>query len=69
MKKRTTRYRVKVRYRPRDASLVKPVPLDTQRAEIRHIVKMSKKGYVTRNSPCPCGSGKRFKRCCMLKVQ
>lgn len=20
---------------------------------------------VTRNSPCPCGSRKRFKRCCM----
>jgi uncharacterized protein YecA (UPF0149 family) len=20
---------------------------------------------VSRNSPCPCGSGKRFKRCCM----
>lgn len=21
--------------------------------------------YVSRNSPCPCGSRKRFKRCCM----
>lgn len=22
---------------------------------------------VSRNSPCPCGSRKRFKRCCMTK--
>jgi uncharacterized protein YecA (UPF0149 family) len=21
-----------------------------------------------RNSPCPCGSGKKFKKCCMCKV-
>ncbi|MGO8949866.1 MAG: SEC-C metal-binding domain-containing protein, partial [Ktedonobacterales bacterium] len=21
-----------------------------------------------RNSPCPCGSGKRYKRCCGAKV-
>jgi uncharacterized protein YecA (UPF0149 family) len=24
---------------------------------------------VSRNSPCPCGSGKRFKRCCMTPHQ
>jgi preprotein translocase subunit SecA len=23
---------------------------------------------VGRNEPCPCGSGKKFKNCCMLKV-
>ncbi len=23
---------------------------------------------VSRNSPCPCGSGKKFKRCCALSV-
>jgi hypothetical protein len=22
---------------------------------------------VSRNEPCPCGSGKKFKRCCMQK--
>jgi len=22
-----------------------------------------------RNEPCPCGSGKKFKHCCMLKSQ
>ena len=23
---------------------------------------------VGRNEPCPCGSGKKFKKCCMLEV-
>lgn len=23
---------------------------------------------VSRNSPCPCGSGKRFKRCCKTEA-
>ncbi|HIT54889.1 TPA: SEC-C domain-containing protein, partial [Candidatus Galligastranaerophilus intestinigallinarum] len=22
---------------------------------------------IGRNDPCPCGSGKKFKKCCMLK--
>src|SRR5690606_20413740 len=24
-------------------------------------------GQVGRNDPCPCGSGKKYKKCCMLK--
>lgn len=23
-------------------------------------------GKIGRNDPCPCGSGKKFKRCCLL---
>ena len=23
------------------------------------------RNWISRNSKCPCGSGKRFKRCCM----
>ena len=33
----------------------KPVPVGTLRANQR----------VGRNDPCPCGSGKKFKRCCL----
>ena len=22
--------------------------------------------HVSRNDPCPCGSGKKFKRCCLV---
>jgi len=24
---------------------------------------------IGRNAPCPCGSGKKYKRCCLLKEQ
>ncbi|UTR13771.1 SEC-C domain-containing protein [Salipaludibacillus sp. LMS25] len=24
---------------------------------------------IKRNAPCPCGSGKKYKKCCLLKVQ
>ena len=26
-----------------------------------------KKGKVGRNDPCPCGSGKKYKKCCLAK--
>jgi uncharacterized protein YecA (UPF0149 family) len=25
-----------------------------------------KLGNITRNGPCPCGSGRKLKRCCMV---
>jgi preprotein translocase subunit SecA len=28
---------------------------------------VSKEPKVGRNDPCPCGSGKKFKKCCLLK--
>jgi hypothetical protein len=28
---------------------------------------MADKGKVGRNDPCPCGSGKKYKRCCMAR--
>ena len=34
--------------------------------DIRSILKKIKVG---RNSPCPCGSGKKFKRCCLDKIR
>ncbi len=27
------------------------------------------RGMVSRNSPCPCGTGLRFKRCCMYGLK
>ncbi len=27
----------------------------------------SKKPKIGRNDPCPCGSGKKYKKCCMNK--
>jgi len=28
-----------------------------------------KNGKVGRNDPCPCGSGKKFKKCCIVKIK
>lgn len=42
--------------------LIDPANL-TPRA--RRELERSGRTMVSRNSPCPCGSRKRFKRCCM----
>jgi len=26
-------------------------------------------GRIGRNAPCPCGSGKKFKRCCLKSIK
>ena len=31
------------------------------------IVNLDKKKKIGRNDPCPCGSGKKYKKCCWLK--
>ena len=36
---------------------------DSSKAE-KNRPTVIKKGGVARNAPCPCGSGKKFKRCC-----
>ena len=42
-----------------------------KRREIKNAYRDSvivvKKEKIGRNDPCPCGSGKKFKKCCMLK--
>jgi len=30
--------------------------------------EQQRRGRVGRNEPCPCGSGKKFKRCCLRPV-
>lgn len=32
-----------------------------------HVVPVSSSAKVGRNDPCPCGSGKKYKKCCMDK--
>lgn len=31
---------------------------------IRYFGKIAHKGEMLRNAPCPCGSGKKYKKCC-----
>jgi len=48
-------------------TVVNCIPLENLSPKVREMVERTGKGWVTRNSRCPCGSGKRFKKCCMMK--
>ena len=37
---------------------------EAQRWRQEHTIKAPEKPAIDRNDPCPCGSGKKFKRCC-----
>jgi len=39
------------------------------REEMLRVVGPTKKAAVGRNAPCPCGSGKKYKKCCFGKVE
>lgn len=28
---------------------------------------VTKRNYIGRNAQCPCGSGKKYKKCCLIK--
>lgn len=46
-----------------------------EQLERERLASMPKKPFVReeprvgRNDPCPCGSGKKYKKCCLLKDQ
>lgn len=44
-------------------------PLPSQPYDIRgsNVIDINTKKKVGRNNPCPCGSGKKYKNCCMNK--
>lgn len=47
-------------------TVTRPVDLDRLSLRVKGLVKGNyRRGWITRNSACCCGSGKRFKRCCM----
>lgn len=45
------------------ASMRKPISI----AQFTEFSETSKRGKVGRNDPCPCGSGSKYKRCCLGK--
>jgi uncharacterized protein YecA (UPF0149 family) len=40
--------------------------MQNQRAQI---MRMYQSGQISRNSSCPCGSGRKFKQCCGKKIK
>lgn len=46
---------------------VRPVDPANLTPRAQAALRTSGRAQISRNSPCPCGSRKRFKRCCMTK--
>lgn len=47
------------------AQVWKPIDLANLTIATRKLLEETGRAQISRNSPCPCGSRKRFKRCCM----
>ena len=53
---------------PRPPAARDLLPTSLQEARFVGVARTEKRAF-SRNSKCPCGSGKRFKRCCEAKVK
>jgi uncharacterized protein YecA (UPF0149 family) len=49
--------------------LVRPVDVDSLNPYARMMLEKTGRAKIGRNDACLCGSGKKFKRCCMLLPQ
>ena len=47
--------------------IIKAIDERTLSPKVQKLIRKDQRPYITRNSRCPCGSGKRFKNCCMEK--
>ena len=48
---------------------LRPLPKKPYRAGASNGIPFEKKVKIGRNDPCPCGSGKKYKNCCINKVE
>lgn len=48
---------------------LRPLPKEPYRAGASNVVPFVKKVKIGRNDPCPCGSGKKYKNCCVNKKE
>jgi uncharacterized protein YchJ len=57
-------------FRKKAVEYMTPVDSDMIRdeAKFHHGQQAAKKRKIGRNEPCPCGSGKKYKKCCLRKV-
>lgn len=47
---------------------VRPITMSSLPQRVQDEIRATGRSFMTRNSTCYCGSGKRFKRCCMGKA-
>ena len=62
-------YQTKVQVTPERVQTAKPVEARLAGDGPRQPRKVKASAKIGRNDPCPCGSGKKYKNCCMLKDQ
>ena len=62
-------YQTKVQVTPERVQTAKPVEARMAGDGPRQPRRVKPGQKVGRNDPCPCGSGKKYKNCCMLKEQ
>ncbi len=62
-------YQTKVQVTPERVQAAKPVEARVAGDGPRQPRRVKPSQKVGRNDPCPCGSGKKYKNCCMLKEQ
>ena len=39
-----------------------------EQAPVKKTQPLTKKKKIGRNQPCPCGSGKKYKKCCLITI-
>ena len=62
-------YQTKIQVTPERVQAAKPTEAREAGDGSRQPRKVSAAAKIGRNDPCPCGSGKKYKNCCMLKEQ
>ena len=62
-------YQTKVQVTPERVQTAKPTEARVAGDGPRQPRKAKPSAKIGRNDPCPCGSGKKYKNCCMLKDQ
>ena len=62
-------YQTKVQVTPERVQTAKPTEARMAGDGPRQPRKVKASAKIGRNDPCPCGSGKKYKNCCMLKDQ
>ena len=62
-------YQTRVQVTPERVQTAKPTEARVAGDGPRQPRKVKPSAKVGRNDPCPCGSGKKYKNCCMLKEQ
>ena len=62
-------YQTTIQVTPERVQAAKPTEARVAGDGPRQPRKVSAAAKIGRNDPCPCGSGKKYKNCCMLKEQ